>query len=647
MEINKKAPKGSLKTKLIVMYIALVLIVMAVAGTFILFMIRNNFNTAGKRELESFATKIQEEVIDIGILEDEYLTDEKWVELTDFYRMSSGIQWHLVVASTGETVFSNSERDRSRYQNYHNAVVMAALSGEELFESGNRSEDLNGTLKTWMEYGKPIVNADGSISYVLYVRKDAGDIYESISLTLRTIVRASLIALVIAGILGYLFSSTVTEPIEQLTKRANEVAKGRLGEEIPVMSSDELGQLTETFNYMSKELKETIDDIQREKNKMEIVLYNMTDGVLAYDAEGNIIHSNHVCNNLLDIERHFLPVDTLTLEEFKEKLKIEQENMDEDYSTTLRVGDKYIDASFNTYYSKSGRPSGTIVMLQDVTKHMLLDNMRKEFVANVSHEIRTPLTTVKSYTETLLEGAIDNKEDAKRFLHVIDEEADRMTNLTQDLLELSRFDNEQMTFYFEPVNMVKFIEKQVEQQKIVAEKQKKEIIFDPKGVEMTLSIDKDRMEQVLNNIISNAIKYSEEGSKIEIYLEKTDSLFSIFVKDNGFGIPQEDAERIFERFYRVDKARSRGLGGTGLGLAIAREIVEAHHGTISAASTEGVGTTIIIRFPLLDFMNVSKEEKISKNKKSEVIEFSKDEFCSDVSQNEQIKDNQKGDENHG
>ena len=235
-------------------------------------------------------------------------------------------------------------------------------------------------------------------------------------------------------------------------------------------------------------------------------------------------------------------------------------------------------------------------MIQDVSKHKKLDDMRQEFVANVSHEIRTPLTTIKAYSETLLSGEIDNKELENNFLNIINQETDRIYILAKDLLELSKFDNNQAHFDFKKINLCEVINESIGQNNIEAKKKGQKIKFEQAKDFYYINGDFNRLNQVFCNLISNAIKYSEQKKEIEIYIKETDRYIRVFVKDNGYGIPKEDLNNIFERFYRVDKARSRAMGGTGLGLSIVKKIMEAHDANINVISELNVGTTMILKF---------------------------------------------------
>ena len=261
------------------------------------------------------------------------------------------------------------------------------------------------------------------------------------------------------------------------------------------------------------------------------------------------------------------------------------------------IDDKYLKMQFDEYLNAKGEADGLVVVIQDVTKQQKLDQMRKEFVANVSHELRTPLTTVKIYTETLIDGAIDDRENAMHFLSVMEKEADRMTALVQDLLELSRIDNKQIQLKFVLIELKDIIEEVVEAQQVhIANKgHTLKVNFD-ETTSYFIRGDVFRIRQILHNILSNAIKYTVEEGTITISMHKANRKIQIAVSDTGMGIPQEDIQRIFERFYRVDKARSRKLGGTGLGLSIAKELMALHNGDISIQSKVGEGTTVTLTF---------------------------------------------------
>jgi len=587
----------SIRWKLVIMYIALVFLVMISSGTFMIVSIFTNEKQKAERDLKDIALMIEEQILAEYADIDAFLADVQNERVT---RVTTE-DWSIILGKNSMRVVYNSmEPDLLNLPQDKTSVVSLALSGETGVSVGRQYPNPNedNVLKRCAELAKPKLNADGEVEYVLYIRKDASYIYDNMLQIVNTIALAVVIALVATVIIGILFASTLTKPIAMLTRTAKEFAGGHLEQEISVNSKDEIGQLTESFNNMAKDLTQTISEMESEKNKLEVVLYNMTDGVVAYDASGRVVHANHVCTELLDIkDMQEVPFMSL-LQQLGQEMEGEAEvDLGALRDTTVSIGERYIHATFNTYSNKEGHLDGVIIVLQDITRHMKLDNMRKEFVANVSHEIRTPLTTIKSYTETLIDGALAEPGVAESFLQTINAEADRMTRIVKDLLQLSQLDNSKMELKMQTVNLVALARQNVGQHAVTASRIKKTVTFTTSLESMVVEIDPERINQVLNNIVSNALKYSGENAKVDVVMEDAKQYYRVYVQDNGMGIPKEDLRRIFERFYRVDKARSRQLGGTGLGLSIAKEIMEAHGGKISASSELGRGTTMILRFP--------------------------------------------------
>lgn len=420
----------------------------------------------------------------------------------------------------------------------------------------------------------------------------------SLNQTTQTIVAAVAIALFLAAIMGYVFAQTLTGPILALTKGAKSLAEGGgLNQSLKVRSSDEIGQLTSSFNYMASELTKNMSEISREKNRLEILLHNMSDGVISFSRDGDLMLANAAATEMLGVEEMTMDFSQfIRAYDINSSVYLDMGN-EPSKKVIFPVGKQFINANFSPYYDTAGRIEGVVVVLQDITEQKKLDDMRKEFVANVSHELRTPLTTVKSYTETLIEGAIEDREIALDFLGIIDSEADRMAFLVRDLLQLTRFDNKQVRLDITEIEMNEFLNITVRQNKIHAEAKNQELTFEPYPHDVVIYGDRDRVGQVVNNIVTNAIKYSLEQAQIRIYIGEDAQYYKISVRDTGMGISREDLPRIFERFYRVDKARSRAMGGTGLGLAIAKEIMEGHGGRLTAESEYGKGTVMTMWFP--------------------------------------------------
>lgn len=579
----------SIKWKLVTMYLGLVLIVMIVSGSYILISLQNIEIDKAKKQMELYAQKISEQVV-LSYEEDSFQMG--LIQFSKSGSSSAQIQGNIL-NRTGETIASTAT-SKPPYPSYKNSAIIGAMSGTATFSKNNTNVDLAGIQ--YLSYAYPVL-LNGEAEYVIYTRMDAEAIHESINQTRKTIMLSMVLALFMAALMGYIFARTLTSPIVLLTSRAKELAQGKLDQSVRVFSDDEIGQLSESFNYMARELNHTMGEISREKNKFEIILHNMTDGVISFDRDGHVMHYNSASMDLLGFSK-----TDFTFDEFIKRFDINAgiyiDMIGQEFTKTVSfwAKNKYINASFSPYASEKKEMEGLVVVLQDNTELKKLDDMRKEFVANVSHELRTPLTTVKSYTETLMDGAIEDREVAMEFLDIINNEADRMSFLVRDLLQLSRFDNKQIVLNYSQINLADFVMENIRQSKIHAQNKQQKISFETRLTHVYITADKDRITQVMNNILTNAIKYSQEGASITVSIDESEKYYKIIVKDTGMGIQKEDLSRIFERFYRVDKARSRAMGGTGLGLAIAKEIMEGHGGKITAESQYGKGTTMTLWF---------------------------------------------------
>jgi two-component system sensor histidine kinase VicK len=449
----------------------------------------------------------------------------------------------------------------------------------------------------------PIEDAHGKVQGILYFRTDLKNIYDTLENSKNILIEATALALFITVVLGFFIARSVTEPITDVTVKAAKMAKGDFDQVVEVKSDDEIGQLASMFNYLTEKLKGTLSEISSEKSKMETILNYMADGLIAVNMQGQVVHANPSAMKMLNLSRHEL-IDgsyddlmynlnrNLTLEYLSEN------NPDWMGSEIIRINDSIYQANYAPFKDEKDEKAGIVMVLQDITERQKLDNMRKEFVANVSHELKTPLTSIKSYTETLLDGALENQELAEQFLKVVDSEADRMTRLVRDLLQLSSLDYKQVKWNKKVLDLVQIVKNSVMKVEMTAKNKNQTLEYISHEESMWGYFDSDRVEQVILNIVSNAIKYTPEDGRIKVFLEREEDQGIIKVIDNGMGIPKEDISRLFERFYRVDKARAREMGGTGLGLSIARQIVEAHDGNIRIDSVYGEGTEVIIQLPL-------------------------------------------------
>jgi len=446
---------------------------------------------------------------------------------------------------------------------------------------------------------------------VLRVGVDNFDLFQSgikgffTNKSIITLLQTILVATVVFGVVAVFVVRIITVPIKDLTKSAKQMSEGDFDTKIePPKTKDEIGMLIEAVSDMSGKFRKTISDFSTEKSKIEAIIQNMTDGVMAFDTKGKIIHINSTAQKMLNVERIEKYKFDRLFSELEANIKIgDLLYLDDDriFEREISKGNLTLKASFAVYNNQRKKNDGVLVMLHDVTKQQQLEASRREFVANVSHELKTPLTTLKSHAETLLDIIGDNK-TAETFANTILNETDRMTRLVKDLLLISSLEGK-MVLNRSMFSLKSMINDVVSTMTLVADEKGHRLNFEAIAELPDFYGDRDKIEQVLYNVISNSIKYTPNGGKISIKAGKLYGDFFVEVKDNGIGIPEKDLDRIFERFYRVDKARSRELGGTGLGLSISKSIVDAHGGTIRVESKVGEGTKVII------FLPVTKENK--------------------------------------
>ncbi|MGL4362823.1 MAG: ATP-binding protein [Cellulosilyticaceae bacterium] len=591
--------KTSIQWKIVGIYLCVVLIIMITSGSFIIYNIETSQYEKIENELESSVDTIERILgAQVGL---DLQTDLE--EVASKLKTVVSLNKHkiYVLDAAGKVHLGTStEWGIGERMNPTSGVVAAAISTRSAqvakwvhFGSSEMREN------QVIDYAKPIMNSlTGEIALIIYVEADASEVYDNVISVMRAISVSSMLAMGIAIIFSAIFSRMITVPIKQLTKSSKQLASGSFNR-IPIYSTDEIGQLTQSFNYMATELSRSLADISSEKSKLEKILENMADGVMAFNRQGVLVHANSVCYEMLgnhNMDHRFDYIfPKMGVDISFDDLLAGKEQCDD--AATVHVEDKYFNLHFASYTNVLGESEGLVAVMQDVTTQQKLDLMRKEFVANVSHELRTPLTTVKSYTETLIDGAIDDREVAMSFLSVMEKETDRMTTLVHDLLELSRIDNRQMQLDMRPIDLKVLVKDTIEAQRIHAEKKEHALVMEcEEKSDYTIVGDSARIRQVLHNILSNAIKYSIDPGRITLKLYNNHDAVVVQVQDTGIGIAQPDIDRIFERFYRVDKARSRNLGGTGLGLAIAKEMVELHGGTITMNSKVGKGTTVTLKF---------------------------------------------------
>ena len=471
-----------------------------------------------------------------------------------------------------------------------------------------------------------LLRGDGYTDFALYLKngdaecivyvKDSLEEMNQLSWRLLSIILQTLfVGILIAILLSFFLAKAITAPIQNLTKGAQLVALGEFSHEIEVHSTDEIGILTDTFNNMKNVLKNTLLEIDGEKTKLKTVLSCISDAIVAFTDGGDVLHSNESAQKLFgaDLEKAF------TMERFFELLDIPLERNAKGIVTTASLvnveksddgtlifrdrpfGGRVFDVSFGRihYLSDNVKRVGLIAVIHDITNRFELDKSRREFVANVSHELRTPLTSIKGACETVMDDPEMPAETRQYFLDMALTESDRMTRIVSDLLVLSRLDNKRTQWKLETFDLCRSVSRLIEVMRVDIEAREHTVTFTAEENIPQITADRERIEQVIVNVLSNSVKYTPEGGKIDVSVMAADEKVSFRVKDNGIGIPEEDLDRIFERFYRVEKSRTSEMGGTGLGLAIARELIEAHGGNIQIDSRLGEGTSVTVTLPIV------------------------------------------------
>lgn len=405
---------------------------------------------------------------------------------------------------------------------------------------------------------------------------------------------------IVTLLVGYFVSKSVIKPIDILIQNAEKIANG---EEIQITQNEkkktQVDELVNAFSLMTTELKQNLKEMGKQKKQIETILLHMTDGIIAFDMEGDIIHINPAAVQLLNLSKKEHNFNQI-FQRLHTDINLEKIVYLENWTSSeqrINIGEKYVNLLFAPFQDEGGKPAGVIVVIQDITEHVKLDNMRKEFVADVSHELKTPITSIMGYADTLLESDYD-KEMQTKFLGVISSEARRMAKLVTDLLTLSRYDNKKIIKEEAEFDLGDLTKKCLERLRFEIEKKGHHTECFVTANVPPVKADRYGIERVILNIISNAIKYTKEDGTIKVYVGFVYNDAYIKVIDNGIGIPAEDLTRIFERFYRVDKARTREMGGTGLGLSIAKEILDQNHGSIDIKSEAGKGTEVVIRIPV-------------------------------------------------
>lgn len=595
----------SVQFKLVIMYLLLIIVAMQVIGAYFVRelegQLEKNFQDSITNSITLLDYNAREEIIKNSDNSVKLQNDIREL-LVDYSRASSNLI-EVRIVDDKEKILGTSNLNNQGIvgQKSNDPLVKRTLSLGTTSEDKIYKDESNKNNRVWVNVSS--IKNKGQVIGAIYLVADIESVYKQVDDITNIFITGTLIAMIITAVLGILLSRTITKPIVEMKRQAYAMARGNYSRKVKVYGVDEIGELADSFNTLTKRVQEAQAMTEGERRKLSSVLAYMTDGVIATDRRGKVILINTPAEKMLRVKhesangRSIIDVldigDTYQFEDLMEvdgSLTMDRSTLDKPY--VLR-------ANFSVIQRETGFNNGVIAVLHDITDQEKVDQERRDFVSNVSHELRTPLTSMHSYLEALSDGAWEDKEIAPRFLEVTQNETERMIRLVNDLLKLSRMDGgrEQLEKSF--VNFTDFFNHIIDR----FEMMKKETIMFKRHIPrepVIIEIDEDKVMQVLDNIISNANKYSPDGGRISFYLKKFEDEIEVSIADEGLGVPDEDLANVFDRFFRVDKARSREMGGTGLGLAIAREVIEAHGGRIWAERNKNKGTIIKFTLPYSD-----------------------------------------------
>ncbi|MBW2105555.1 MAG: HAMP domain-containing protein [Deltaproteobacteria bacterium] len=564
-----------------------ILISLIIIGIYISFFFKEYYIKAITTQLKSNSLLIRD-IIKADIQEKDI---EKLNLVTK--RLGREINTRLTIINPEGMVLGDSEENPQKMENHSDRPeIKEAIKGRI-----GKSSRYSTTLKKDMMYlALPIKDDAYRVIGAVRVSIPLDELENRVGQIYRIIGWGGLLAVTISLGISFALARRVSRPISQMAQAAKMISKGDLSRRIREDSRDEIGDLAYSFNRMSEELQRQMGDLAREVSEKEALLSSMIEGVLAIDRDEHVILINQAAQRMLELgpddalgKFHWEVIRNSEINNlFKEVLKTKEQK-----EVKLQIG-PLDERAFMVYAAPirawGGNILGVVAVFHDVTEIRRLEKVRMEFVANVSHELRTPLTSIKGFVETLKRGAIDERENAVNFLDIIERHTDRLNQLITDLLDLSRVETGKKKMDFQPIKVEELINRAVSHFMEISNKNRPKIKYNiPSDLPMVLA-DEEGIETVLKNLLDNAVKYTPKRGEINITSTDKDDYIEIAVVDNGIGIPSRDLPRIFERFYCVDKARSRELGGTGLGLSIVKHIIEAHGGTVGVESEVGEGS---------------------------------------------------------
>ncbi|WP_128894706.1 two-component system histidine kinase PnpS [Longirhabdus pacifica] len=574
-------------------------------------------------------------VFTAGQLKQSYLDSLKENMERGIRIIMSSIEWEDEITKANESNIAYFEAQAAEMKQYlDHRITFIALDGTVLGDSDDVAENMNNHLdREEIEEAKTTLQAAFSTRYsttleqnMLYAAVPViiegellGFVRSAVSLNavdfqIQTmweyLIVGLLILFIIAGVVSYRIAQKLTKPLEKIMGVAAQISDMNYTERVPIYSRDEIGKLGNAINTMASSLQQQMKKIKENETRLTSVLENMVSGVVMIDHHGKVALINRAAEEIIGYEADNVlgkPVEQanqpIELQEMIEKCMFTKESIRSEI-VIYYPSERVLEVSLAPL-EKDSKRTGIVIVLHDISEIRRLENMRSEFVANVSHELKTPITAVKGFAETLMAGAAENKETLDSFLKIIYDESARLDRLIADILQLSKVESKRVVLQFSPIHMTTFMEKMFNMMQSQAEEEKISLTMNV-DEEIYVEADEDRLQQIVLNVLSNAINYTLEEGSVHVsvtFIQKNtkseEDAIEIKIQDTGIGIPKKDLPRIFERFYRVDKARSRSSGGTGLGLSIVKHLIELHHGTISVESKVGIGSTFIIELPVL------------------------------------------------
>ncbi|MFA4909820.1 MAG: ATP-binding protein [Desulfobacteria bacterium] len=514
-------------------------------------------------------------------------------------KLGSEIHMRATIVDTAGRVLGDSEKDPLKMGNHLDRFeIRDALRGKV-----GKSIRYSETLKTEMMYLALPLEAKNQIIGAIRVSLPLSEVEKREYHIYEVIVWGAIIAVLISLGIGFMVARRMGKTLTQMTQAARKMVRGDFSELIRTNSKDEIGDLARSFNAMSIELQNKIETLTKEIDEKQAILSGMIEGVIAIDRNQRIILFNSASEGMFDVSScralgrfHWEVIRHSRLNPlFQEVLETGVPKMEE---LILRYGgERILRVQAAAIPTKEGNPWAVVAVFHDITQIRSLEKIRKEFVANVSHELRTPLTSIKGFVETLRNGAVNDPEKSLRFLEIIEKHTERLNRLITDLLNLSQIESGKIEMNLKPVNLVDVVSRVISNFKEIADRKGQKIKVNIPPVLPHVLADEERIETVMENLLDNAVKYTSNNGELTVSAFEKDDGVQVEVADTGIGIPTNSLPRIFERFYRVDKARSRELGGTGLGLSIVKHIIETHGGKVRAESEVGKGSRFIFNLP--------------------------------------------------